>query len=486
MKQKKILLIQPPHESRDDKYIPRGSFPIGLGLIARALIDNKFDVKVLDIRINKYNRHEVKEIINKSNYEIFGISALVTQYRYVKFLSKTIKQHNKNAKIILGGRLATQCYKTVLNKTNIDICVIGEGEITIVDLMKNIDNLNKVKGIAYKSKNHKFILTKPRAYIKNLDEINFPAYHLFPMEKYLSNCFVTHHKMRAISIISSRGCPFNCYYCQKEPQFRRERSVSNIISELKFLKNKYNIKGITFFDNLLVFNKRRTIELCKEIKKLNLKWDCSARVDTIDLKILKIMKEAGCIWFELGIESGSNKILKLMNKQTSVELNIKAIEMCKKAKVHSTINFMFGYVGEDENTIKEDIDFFKKINLPCHFFSFATPFPGTQLYEYAKKNKLVNLDEDKYLLKLSKMGTMYWPKEEVMVNLTNFSDTELLKKANYFLIKTKVNFIKNNIFKPHILIKYYFNAYIIDKYYNVKGLVKFIKDHILNILQNYK
>ncbi len=484
MKQKRILLIQPPHESNNNKFVPRGYFPIGLGFIARAIIDGKFKVKVLDIRINKYNRYEVKEIINKSNYEIIGISALVTQYGYVKFLSKIIKQHNKNAKIILGGHLATQCYKTVLNKTNIDICVIGEGETTIVDLMKNIDNLNKVNGIAYKSKNHKVILTKPREYIKNLDEINFPAYHLFPMEKYLSNCFVTHNKIRAIPIISSRGCPFNCYYCQNETQVRRERSVNNIISEIKFLKNKYNIKGVTFFDSLLVFNKIRTIELCKKIKKLNLKWDGSARVDTIDLKIIKLMKEAGCIWFELGIESGSNKILKLMNKQTSVELNIKAIEMCKKAKIHSTINFMFGYIGGDENTIQEDIDFFKKINLPCQFFSFATPLPGTQLYEYAKKNKLVNLDEDKYLLKLSKMGTMYWPKEEVIVNLTNFSDTELLKKANYFLTKTKVNFIKNNIFKPHILIKYYFNAYMMYKHYNTKELVKLIKDHILNILQN--
>jgi len=481
----KILLIQPPQEPEVDR--PFLEFPRGLGLIARALIDNNFKVEVLDIQVDQYKRHEVKEIINKSDYETFGISAFATQYEYIKFLSKAIKQSNKKAKIILGGPLATLCYKTVLNKTNVDICVIVEGEITIIDLMNNINNPNKVKGIAYKSKNNKIILTKPREYIKNLDKINFPAYHLFSMKKYISNFAIMGKKMRGINILSSRGCPFNCYYCSHVFLFMRETSIGRVISEIKFLKNKYSIKGIKFFDDLFVFNKRRTIEFCKQIKKLNLQWRCSARVDTINLKILKMMRESGCIGIELGIESGSNKILKLMNKKTSVELNIKAIEMCKKAKIPLVIQFMFGYMGEDEKSIQENINFFKKINLPCQFFNFATPFPGTQLYKYAKENKLINLDEDKYLLKLSKMVPIFWPKNNVIINLTNFSDNELLRKANYFLAKTRINFIKNHIFKPHVLIKYYLRrAYIFYEYEGINGLIKGMGAYILSILQNHK
>jgi len=340
-----VLLIQPPHISGGATREP-DSFPLGLAYIDTVL-SKEHKVEVLDIWGNKLNEQKVIDKIKKLDYDVVGISALCTQYAYVKWLTKEIKRSFKGP-IFLGGLLATYSTDIVLNNTNVDICVIGEGELTTPDLLKNLDNLGKVDGIAFR-KEGKITRTKPRPYIKDLDTIPFPNRELFPVETYINSTLYKDDGRKA-EIIAGRGCPYNCVYCSKGFEGIRLRSVDNIIEEIKLLKKKYNISTISFADELVVINKKRTYELCDKIKKLGVKWACQGRLNVVDLDILKKMKDAGCKRIGYGIESGSQKILDNMNKQVKVEQALKALLWTQEVGIAIHPQMMFGMIGETKET----------------------------------------------------------------------------------------------------------------------------------------
>jgi len=351
----KILLIQSPQYYYGKSREPF-LFPKGIGYIARALLDVGHRVQVLDIYAHQYNNRDVVEHLKKANFDIAAISAMSTQYNYVRWLSSELKKLYPQNAIILGGALATFSSQTVLENTNIDICVIGEGERTVVELLNRFKELEHVDGIHFK-KDGRFIQTKEREYIKNLDEIPFPAYEQFPFEIYLKNSFVIapHRslKIKTASIICGRGCPFDCNYCSRVFRGLRLRSVNNIIDEIVYLKEKYYIEGVFFCDENLTVKRERIYELCDKIRPLNLKWNCQGRVNNVDLDLLRQMKASGCTAVGYGIESGSQKILNNMNKMATVEQAELAIKNTVRAGLYPIIQLMFGYPGETRETLKE-------------------------------------------------------------------------------------------------------------------------------------
>jgi radical SAM superfamily enzyme YgiQ (UPF0313 family) len=442
----KVLLIQLPHYYGDGKKNrPPEFFPLGLGYIAAVLEKAGYDVSVLDIWANQYTYDEVEVHIKYSEFDVVGISAMSTQFTYVEWLTDVLKKLHPSKPIVLGGLLATLNTHIVMEHTKVDFCVIGEGEITAVELLANIDHPDRVNGIAYRSQDG-WRCTPPRPYIRNLDEIGFPAWHLFPIEIYLANSYIKFgHKGRSMNVITGRGCPYNCHYCSKSFSGVRFRSIANIEEEIRTLKDCYGVRGIFFNDELLVVSEKRVHEVCEMMKRLDLEWCCQARVNIVTLPMLKEMKQAGCVSVGYGIESGSQEILDRMNRKMTVVQARQAIRWTIEAGILPHAQFMFGYVGENHRTVRESIEFWKSVPYFLHMSSFpTTALPGTRLYIDALRMGKIK-DEVEYLRLLS---DGYNPDRPLLINFSEFRDDEFFEIKRYMEEETRRNFLKSFLKDP--------------------------------------
>ena len=315
--------------------------------------------------------------------------------------------------------------------------------------LKNLKNLKLVKGIHYKQGNE-ILKNPPRQYINNLDNIDFPAWDLFPMHQYLKFGKVYGDFDLALNIITGRGCPYNCKFCSKTFNGVRLRSIDNIIQEIKFLKLKYGIKGIFINDELFITSKKRVFEFCDKIKPLNIKWNCQGRVNIVNVDLLRRMKEAGCVAVGYGIESGSQTILNNMNKLITTEQSEKAIKDTLKLGMYPIIQMMYGYPGENKKTLRETMDFFKKIPYAGKIgLSVTTPLPGSELYETSIKD--LKISEEKYLLQLDS-GYMGDGTQHLHFNKTQFRTSD--EFFNYRLKVEKRIFYNQVINYPCHFLKY--------------------------------
>lgn len=444
MVNKKIVLIQAPIGDGSKVLCERKDIPFGIAYVAKSLLNAGYEVEILDIYGSLFynnspflERKNVIEAIKNIKADYIGISALSTQFAYVKWLASEIKKYHKKP-LILGGKLPTYSAKVVLEHIDVDVCVVGEGEQTMVDLLKNIDTLDKVVGIAYK-KDGEIIITKGRQYIENIDDIGFPPYELFDMSIYTDN-FLFHSdrsinkfglgtigkKYKAVAVLTGRGCPYSCNFCSKSFMGFRFRSVDNIIEEIKYLKDNYNVDAIHFADELAVWQKKRTRELIRKIKPLNVLWDCQARVNTVDYELLKEMKSAGCIGIGFGVESGSNDILKRMDKRITAEESEASIKAAMQVGLTIKIQLMLGYPGETRATAMKTVELMKRCCTYGRRMAIVIALPGSQLYVDAFKQGLIK-NEVEYLEKIM-MG--YGGAGPIAINFTDMNDEELLALKN--------------------------------------------------------
>ncbi len=334
------------------------------------LIDaNGFDVK--------YENLDKK--IKGENYDVLIFRFTPTTFDHDMKVVKISKKYHPKAKTVgicyTLGKLA----KEVMKESNMDIYVKHEYESVIPNLIKNFDWLNKVEGIAYRKK-RKIIVNKDAKSVENY-EIT-PNYNLLP---HLNPYFINTNAGKPFTIIyTSKGCPFNCLYCTVAGTKLKRRSSNSIINEIQLLKNKYGIRTISFFDETFTINRKRTLELCQELKKLNIKWYCNTRADLVDEELLMIMYKSGCRGLSLGVESGSEQILKNVRKGITVEQQEKAIMLAKKVGIKVYSSFIFGLPGENKETVKETFDFIKRTLPTSAQFNVAVPYPGTKLYDIAR------------------------------------------------------------------------------------------------------
>ncbi|MEA3486022.1 MAG: radical SAM protein, partial [Candidatus Aerophobetes bacterium] len=316
-------------------------------------------------------------------------------------VAKLTKEVSSKIKVIIGGpHVSFTAKETLKDCPWIDIVVRGEGEITTRELISHLEgglSLKEVKGISFRE-NGGIIETGNRSFIKNLDKIPFPAYHLLPMDKYRAG------KHRFANIITSRGCPFSCIFCSSSElcgKMWRARSPENVIEELKKLKYEYDVSEVEFLDDTFTLNNRRTEEICNLMmkKNLNLSWSASSRVSTITQGLADRMKKAGCHTIYLGIESGSQKILDLIQKGINLFQAEKAVEIVRRANINALGSFIIGIPGETVKSIKKTIRFARTLNLNFVQFSICTPYPGTKLFKIAKKKGfLLTRDWSKYTI----------------------------------------------------------------------------------------
>jgi len=215
------------------------------------------------------------------------------------------------------------------------------------------------------------------------------------MKKYLESEMIMPGIKSGMNMISNRGCPYSCTYCFRNFGGRvRLRGADNIIGEIEKLMKDYGVKHINFSDELFTIDRKRVTEFCEKVlgKKMNFTWRCLSRTDLASVELYRLMKKAGCLEVGFGIESGSDRMLKSMNKHTTVAKAEFAIRAARKAGLHVTGTFIIGLPGENEESIKQTEDFCVRNDIYNEIF-YATPYPGTDLYEYAIKNRVIKYEE---------------------------------------------------------------------------------------------
>jgi len=418
----RVLLINVPIRERD---IPR-NFPIGLGIIAQVLETSGYDVTVIDINAHRYSRDEVSVILGKAgSFDVVGVSGLVSTYSYQKWLFGELRRFFSQAFLVAGGGCVTAVPAMMMEHIPaLDGGVIGEGEETFLELLNSVrkgSGFEAVRGLVYRNADG-WSINEKRPLITDLSRLPMPAYHLFPTEIYAQNPIWfpnDEHIKRSMNIISSRGCPMDCYFCYHLFGRRsfRQRSVESVMEEVMFLKKRYAVDFIAFVDDNMTINKTYLLEFCARMKKTGIKWGCHGRVDCADDQRLKAMADAGCVFLGFGIESGSQKILDMMNKEVTVECARDAIARTMAHGIFPNATYIFGYPGEDIDTVRDTTKFKMQFN---HFRPgfFATPYPGTPLYEQARARGLIS-DEESYVMSLNDAA-------DFTVNLTDMSDASLL------------------------------------------------------------
>jgi radical SAM superfamily enzyme YgiQ (UPF0313 family) len=430
-----FLLINPPIRL----YAKPDTHPFGLAYVARALLDEGHKVTILDINAHRWERSEVLARIDKLKFDLVGIGGLITVYPYVKWLAATLKSRYPHIPIVVGGSVGASIPRLMLERTRVDVVVVGEGEHTAKELLPKLvlgQDLSDVRGIFYR-RNGEIVSTPARERIKDLDSIPFPAYELLPMDIYLENnktdIYFDEYARKngldldnatAIPLISGRGCPFFCTFCYRNfGRETRKHSVDYVINHLRFLQERYQVRRFVFLDELFTVSKKWTIEFCDRVirERLNIFfYVAGARTNTVDEETLRKLRQAGCYAISYGIETGSQKMLKAMNKTgITVELNKKIVKMSDDIGLMGSHSFIVGMPGESEATIQETVDFAKEVGLRELAIFFATPYPGTQLFEIAKERRLIT-DEEGFVESLGGADA-----SELRINFTELPDARL-------------------------------------------------------------
>lgn len=413
-------------------------FPIGIGYIATAISRAGFEFDFIDIDAHRYTDEEVEILIKKKNYDVVCMGCIVTGYTYVKKLCSMIRNNHKDAYIVVGNSVATSIYEILLKNTEADIAIMGEGDITIVDLIETISkrkDVDNVKGICYKKKGEIFC-NERRKEIDNISELPFIDFSLFDVEIYIANSpeqisegeglDIPREFLRGLPLNTARGCVANCTFCYHN--FRgyryRYRSMESIIAEIKDMIGKWNLNYIFLGDELTLFSKKRAEEFAEAIISSGLKfyWTATCRADCFnsdeDIEIMRKMKEAGCVGMGYSLESSNDEILKAMNKHISIEQFEKTTELFYKAGITPTTSLVIGYPQETEETIRATFECCSN-NRIYPSAGYLLPQPGSVMYEYAKENNFI-VDEEKYLLLMG-------DRQDLRLNMTRMSDEEMEK-----------------------------------------------------------
>jgi len=438
----KILLVNPP--CRIAWHIP-----IGLGYIASVALQAGHKVDILDINGLGYSSDEVKKELIRREFDILGIGGLSPTYKYVKWLASTSKACKPRVPVVAGNMVSTAHPEALLKNSQVDIAVADEGEETFRELVSVISDgreLDTVKGIYYKTGPGVIVKNPPRERIADLDSLPFPAWDLFPLGNYWKNLTESPARfgMRSMMVSAVRGCPYDCIFCSHPfGKVVRTRSAQSLVNEVRELKKRYNIQCINMSDDLFMVNKKLVLEFCNRLilEKLNINWYSSARVNLVDKVLLKNMRRAGCVEVSYGFESGNQYMLDKMKKRFTVKQSEEAIKMTREAGIKVCGSFVLGMPGETLDSIKDTIAFIKRTRLDLRRFFYATPYPGTELYEIAGKMGRLPKDEDRYIESLGEMRTTF------LVNVTDFSDKELVRLKNWaektvwenFTLKLKLN-----------------------------------------------
>ncbi|MBI2852978.1 MAG: radical SAM protein [Chloroflexi bacterium] len=423
--ERRILLVEPPFYRLYDTRFGVNIFPLSLGYLSAAIMSRtswkvqaynaEFSGQQVGISIDFLMKkgyksylnslentsggiwEEVKAAIADFAPDVLGITCKSQNFASVRIVARLAKEIDKEIIVVVGGPHPSMDGVNVMKCPDIDICVRGEGEETAVELLSAIDegkDWGDVSGIMFR-KNGDVCQTPPRSYIGDLDSLPFP-HEVAPevLKDYSRYPLTAFHRIFAI-----RGCPFNCSFCGSRyvwSRRARHRSVENVVRQIQSLQ-KMGLTFIHFDDDTFGVNKEYIRDLCHAIKSNcpGLTWGSEIHVNLVDRETIGLMKSAGCVFLQLGIESGSNRMLELIRKGITVE---KALSVCEMIKgvggIHLNTFFMAGFPQETEETLRDTCNVMEAVKCDSISFSIFTPYPGTELFELCKERGLIGSDFD--------------------------------------------------------------------------------------------
>lgn len=382
----RILLLTPPLKRRLHPH-EQGTFHPVQGIAYVAANYRKYfpedEIRLLDPRFQRYSLSQVMDLIEDYRPDIVGVSAMTHEALTAYALLRNIKTSFPEVLTVLGGAHITTTGDLPLKECgDIDIGLIGEGEVTFLELadaLRRKNGFNAIKGIVYRDGNSLPVITQPREPVEDLNQIPFPAWDLYP-------------RAEIYSIFASRGCPCRCIFCPRlTGDCVRYHSAERVIEELEYLVENFRPQEIHFNDDNFALDKKRAWEILDGIIRRNIhqrvRWLCNTRANLADYETFLRMKEAGCYLVSIGVESGNPQILKAIKKGITVEQAENAVSLAKKAGLKVATNFLIGFPYETRQTIKDTIDFMCKLNADHFNLGCVVPFPKTELAEMAQRKE---------------------------------------------------------------------------------------------------
>jgi len=434
----KILLLSP--ETREEP-----EFPIGIAYVASSLMQNGYRIVAHDLNFVKET--EFDELLQEK-YIFIGITGFSFNINSIESLIREIR-HKTKSPIVLGGTIVNSYPEFIANNIDADFFVYGEGEKTSVELARYLSgegNVENVNGIYYRN-NRTIKRNDPAQLIKNLDEIPFPAWDEFKIERYFHKTFPYR---KSAFLISSRGCIGKCTFCYRNFEGKyRTRSPKNVVSEIAVLKKRYGVEYVHFRDECFYFKESELVHFCDLMikKRVNIGWSTAMRLDGIkNEENYGLMEQAGCDHIHFGIETGSLKMMQVIKKEILPVKMIEGISAAMKHNIYISSSYLLGMPGEDINTLVETYNFALKATCNQVGVYFPIAFPGSWLYDYAKKKNII-LDEIEYLRSITTRANI------LKINFTNLPEEILLEYRNKLLsLANKNSRIKNVYFKVEKLI----------------------------------
>lgn len=444
----KVLLINPVDKNTivadNPPFIDeeRGANPpLGLLYLAAYLRQNSgHKVEVLDAQLENIEYERLPDIVREKSPDIVGITAMTFTLPDVLETARAVKSVSGDIKVVLGGPHASIYPAQTANLREVDFVVSGEGEKLFLELVNNIHNrnhLNSLKGIYFKDgggvkgEGHS-------DFIQDLDNLPFPARDMVPYKKYTS---ILSLRNPVTTMFTSRGCPFNCNFCCRPHMGRkfRQRCAENVVDEIAACKSM-GIEEFLIYDDTFTIDKERVLQICNGIieRRLDIIWDIRARVDTVDEEVLKKLKTANCVRIHYGVEAGTDKILKVLNKGITLKDAENAFKLTRKYGISTLAYFMIGSPTETREDILETISFAKKLSPDYVHITLTTPFPGTDLYKMALEEKIYPEDYWRnFAINPSKKAvSKYWEKElskEELFTLLDKFYKDFYGRPNYII-----------------------------------------------------
>jgi anaerobic magnesium-protoporphyrin IX monomethyl ester cyclase len=426
-------------------------FPIGLGYVAAYLKEQGHQVIFLDISKNDLHLLHHPQIVH---CDLVGLSMTTPQLGLAKKVITILKEARKDLPIVAGGVHPSFFKGQLIQDLNIDYVIYGEGELTLNELVnalqQNKDHLSSINGLVFRE-GKEIITNPPREVIPDLDRLPFPARDLVNFRSYLQPPGLIRGiwTNRSTNMTTSRGCPGRCTYCGGNFIFNRKyrrRTVDNVLEEIDLLVKDYQVDGISFQDDTFLMNTQWIEEFSEKFisRQYGIKWSCFGRVDTVNEKIIKAIKKAGCVQIEYGIETGSERVLKEIKKNTNLEQIRKAIRMTKEHGIRAFGCFMFGFTDDTEEDLQKTIDLVGQLKLDFAACYYTIPFPGSELYDRAvKENRILEPDMSKWYIRVDNIWKV------------NLDSSTIIKYKKEFFKKVRYNnlmfFLKRPVFMLRLI-----------------------------------
>lgn len=382
--------------------------PLGMMYLASYLRENYkagCNLKLVDMRLSGNTPDKVEMAIKEFRPDIVAISAVTMEANCMHDIAKKIKTEFPKCKVVVGGPHPTAFTKKTLDDSNIDVAVIGEGEMTFYELVEAFDkgnDISHINGIAF-IKDGAMMRTQDREYIKDLDSIPFPAWDLIEFDEYKNYLTNTPLGFRNdMMLFTSRACPYNCIYCHRIfGKVFRARSAENVMAEIDVLYNKYGVRDYDIVDDCFNLDAKRAEKICDTIiergYKVHLSFPNGLRTDRLEKGLLEKLAKAGTVFISFAVETATPRLQKLIKKNLNIDKVKSIIDYAPKLGILTNGFFMLGFPTETEDEIRSTINYALTSNLHQAAFLIVTPFEGTELYEkYGKQRDLSNIDFNEY------------------------------------------------------------------------------------------